>query len=71
MFPRKGTLQTGSDADLVLCMSINPGYSGQKFMPDALARIRELRELLPAKMHIQVDGEDVVRAYRRLVTALA
>ncbi len=81
--------------DLVLCMSINPGYSGQRFMPDALARIREL---LPAQMHIQVDGgigpdnirevyeaganlfvagssvfgrEDIVRAYRRLVAALA
>ena len=44
------------DADLVLCMSINPGYSGQKFMPDALGRIRTLRAALPASIHIQVDG---------------
>jgi ribulose-phosphate 3-epimerase len=44
------------DADLVLCMSINPGYSGQQFMPDALERIRTLRAALPASMHIQVDG---------------
>jgi ribulose-phosphate 3-epimerase len=42
-------------ADLVLCMSINPGYSGQEFMPEALDRIRELRRLLPKK-RIQVDG---------------
>ena len=28
-----------ADADLVLCMSIHPGYSGQEFMPDALERI--------------------------------
>ena len=28
-------------ADLVLCMSIHPGYSGQEFMPEALPRIRE------------------------------
>jgi ribulose-phosphate 3-epimerase len=41
---------------MVLCMSINPGYSGQEFMPDALDRIRELRTLLPATMPIQVDG---------------
>jgi ribulose-phosphate 3-epimerase len=42
--------------DLVLCMSINPGYSGQQFMPEALGRIARLRELLPREMPIQVDG---------------
>ena len=92
------TAAIAADVDLVLCMSINPGYSGQKFMPDAIGRIRELRELLPAHIHVQVDGgigpdnirrvfeaganlfvagssvfgrEDIVRAYRRLVSALA
>jgi len=43
-------------ADLVLCMSIEPGYSGQQFMPEAFERLRRLRELLPASMHLQVDG---------------
>lgn len=43
-------------ADLVLCMSIHPGYSGQSFMPEALTRISELRSLLPASTRIQVDG---------------
>jgi ribulose-phosphate 3-epimerase len=43
-------------ADLVLCMSIWPGYSGQAFMPEALDRIRELRGLLPDDVHVQVDG---------------
>jgi ribulose-phosphate 3-epimerase len=43
-------------ADLVLCMSINPGYSGQAFMPEALERIARLRELLPAGTRLQVDG---------------
>jgi ribulose-phosphate 3-epimerase len=42
--------------DLVLCMSINPGYSGQAFMPEAFGRIERLRYALPAGMHIQVDG---------------
>ena len=92
------TAAMAAGVDLVLCMSINPGYSGQKFMPGALDRIRELRELLPAQMPIQVDDgigpdnirqafdaganlfvagssifgrEDIVRAYRRLVAALA
>jgi ribulose-phosphate 3-epimerase len=44
------------DVDLVLCMSIHPGYSGQPFMPEALGRIRRLRELLPDGKPIQVDG---------------
>jgi ribulose-phosphate 3-epimerase len=85
-------------ADLVLCMSIHPGYSGQVFMPDALDRIARLRAALPDDVHVQVDGgvsnenvravyeagatlivagsaifdrEDLPRAYRRLVQALA
>jgi len=43
-------------ADLALCMSIHPGLSGQKFMPEALPRIEELRRLLPEGVHVQVDG---------------
>jgi ribulose-phosphate 3-epimerase len=43
-------------ADLVLCMSIHPGYSGQEFMPDALDRIARLRAALPEQVRIQVDG---------------
>jgi ribulose-phosphate 3-epimerase len=86
------------DADLVLCMSIHPGYSGQEFRPDAVDRIARLRAGLPDEVNIQVDGgidnetivaaheagatllvagsaifgrEDLPRAYRRLVQALA
>lgn len=54
-------------ADLALCMSIHPGLSGQKFMPEALGRIAELRRSLPADVHVQVDGgihADNVRAIR-------
>ncbi|HET8606067.1 MAG TPA: ribulose-phosphate 3-epimerase [Gaiellaceae bacterium] len=42
--------------DLVLCMSIEPGYSGQEFMEGALERVRTLRAALPAEVHVQVDG---------------
>lgn len=41
-------------AEIVLCMSIHPGYSGQAFMPDALGRIAELAALVDVP--IQVDG---------------
>lgn len=43
-------------ADLVLCMSIRPGYSGQEFMPEAIGRIEQLRRLLPDDVRVQVDG---------------
>ena len=55
----------GAGVDVVLCMSIEPGYSGQQFMPDALERIRRTRALLPQTIHVQVDGgidNDNVRA---------
>ena len=55
------------DADIVLCMSIHPGYSGQEFMPEAVDRIGRLRAALPEGVHIQVDGgidaENVRAAY--------
>ena len=35
-----------AEADVVLCMSIHPGYSGQEFMPDALDRIAALARLV-------------------------
>ncbi len=46
----------GGLVDLVLCMSIHPGYSGQPFMPEAIPRIRRLRERLADEIHVQVDG---------------
>jgi ribulose-phosphate 3-epimerase len=45
-----------ADVDLVLCMSIHPGYSGQEFLPEAFTRIARLRELLPPQVYVQVDG---------------
>jgi ribulose-phosphate 3-epimerase len=84
--------------DLVLCMSIEPGYSGQEFLEGSLERIRWTRDHLPPEVQLQVDGgiheenirsvhdaganllvsasaifsrEDLPRAYRRLVQALA
>jgi ribulose-phosphate 3-epimerase len=44
------------DADIVLCMSIEPGYSGQEFMDGSLERIARTRELLPDTIDVQVDG---------------
>jgi ribulose-phosphate 3-epimerase len=59
---------TADGVDLVLCMSIHPGYSGQQFIPKSLDRLRQLRAALPAHVHVQVDGginaENVRAAYQ-------
>ena len=44
------------DADIVLCMSIHPGYSGQPFREETYGRLRRLRLALPPQILIQVDG---------------
>lgn len=46
-------------ADLVLVMSVNPGYSGQAFMPEMIAKVGEIHNKLNAlhsNAHIEVDG---------------
>ena len=46
-------------ADLVLVMSVNPGFGGQKFIPQSLARIREIRkrlDTLGSSAWLEVDG---------------
>ena len=62
------------NADIVLCMSIHPGYSGQEFMPDALERIVRTRAALPENVYVQVDGgidnENVRSAYDAGATLL-
>jgi len=75
----EAVLEFADAVDLVLCMSINPGYSGQQFQAEAYERVRRLRASLPASVVIQVDGgikdHNVKRLYdegaRLLVAASA
>ena len=43
------------EVDMILVMSVNPGFGGQRFIESALGKIVALRELAP-KVDIQVDG---------------
>ena len=53
-------LETLSEArayvDLVLIMSVNPGFGGQSFIAESLDKLRRARAYLPAEVAIQVDG---------------
>jgi ribulose-phosphate 3-epimerase len=42
--------------DFVLVMSVNPGFGGQAFIPECLAKIRDLRRLTGSDVDISVDG---------------
>ena len=45
------------DLDLVLLMSVNPGFGGQKFIPSAYPKIRQVRTMLGARsVDVSVDG---------------
>ncbi len=47
------------DVDMVLLMSVNPGFGGQKFIPSTLDKIKRLREMIVSRgldVMIQVDG---------------
>jgi ribulose-phosphate 3-epimerase len=56
------------DVDMVLVMSVNPGFGGQKFVPQALQKIRDLKPMIRAKnpnVLIEVDGginEETIRS---------
>jgi ribulose-phosphate 3-epimerase len=43
-----------NDCDGVLIMSVNPGFSGQQFMPEVLPKLRRLKEIF--KGDIAIDG---------------
>jgi ribulose-phosphate 3-epimerase len=42
--------------DLALCMSVNPGWGGQEFIPGSLSKLERLRALVPKSVAVQVDG---------------
>jgi ribulose-phosphate 3-epimerase len=68
-----------SDLDLVLVMTVNPGFGGQAFLPAVVPKIRRVRELIDASgrsIDLEVDGgiapstaKEVVQAGARVLVA--
>ena len=44
------------EVDVLLVMSVRPGFSGQKFMPDMLEKVRQLKKRVRPNQRIQIDG---------------
>jgi ribulose-phosphate 3-epimerase len=44
------------DLDTALCMTVNPGWGGQPFIPETLPKVERLRELVADHVAIEVDG---------------
>ncbi len=60
------------EADLILVMSVNPGYSGQKFISSAVGKVKEVRKKLDAlrsSAWIEVDGGIDVETFPKMKKA--
>lgn len=60
------------DLDMVLIMSVNPGFGGQSFIPSALDKIKDLKAMIDAKgleVDIQVDGGISAKNIKEVVDA--
>jgi ribulose-phosphate 3-epimerase len=44
------------DVDLVLCMTVNPGWGGQEFLPGSVSKIERLRSAIGERPALEVDG---------------
>jgi ribulose-phosphate 3-epimerase len=54
--PAEVVVDVLDELDLLLCMTVNPGWGGQEFIEHSVAKIDRLRKLLPPGVPLEVDG---------------
>jgi ribulose-phosphate 3-epimerase len=54
--PPQALAEVGSEIELALCMTVNPGWGGQPFIPHSLDKLPRVREAVGAHAAIEVDG---------------
>ena len=70
--PASAVFEVLSDIDLVLVMSVNPGFGGQKFIPGMLGKIETLRDAIDASgrdIDLEVDGGIDVKTAKAVIAA--
>ena len=66
--PEDAIMPVVDEADIILVMSVEPGYCGQSFHEDAINRVRNYKEKYPEKI-IEVDGGVSTDNSRKLIRA--
>jgi ribulose-phosphate 3-epimerase len=54
--PVRALAEVAADLDVALCMTVNPGWGGQPFIPASIGKIERLRALIGAAPALEVDG---------------
>jgi ribulose-phosphate 3-epimerase len=54
--PVGAVAELAGDVDLVLCMTVNPGWGGQPFIEHSLDKLERLRAIVGPELPIEVDG---------------
>jgi ribulose-phosphate 3-epimerase len=54
--PGDAVTAVADNFDILLCMTVNPGWGGQEFITGSLDKVRRLRSVLPDRVAIEVDG---------------
>jgi ribulose-phosphate 3-epimerase len=67
--PAGAVAEVAGDVDLVLCMTVNPGWGGQEFLPHSLDKLRRLRSMIGPDVALEVDGGIEVETARACAQA--
>jgi ribulose-phosphate 3-epimerase len=54
--PAEAVREVAAAVDLVLCMTVNPGWGGQPFIEQSVDKVGRLRDLIPEEVVLEVDG---------------
>jgi ribulose-phosphate 3-epimerase len=67
--PADAVAEVADDIDLLLCMTVNPGWGGQSFIEHSIPKLERLRRLVPTHVPIEVDGGIDTQTGPRCATA--
>jgi ribulose-phosphate 3-epimerase len=67
--PPDAAIELAGEVDMVLCMTVNPGWGGQAFLERSILKLERLRSLLGSRVALEVDGGIDAETARRCAAA--